>query len=419
MGTRDHLLQLTYLRTAALVIHCIGILYALFALEAKLNGVAIAMTLSALIVLNLITYLRLRSFWPVTQPELFSQLTADAVLYGFLIFQTGGGSNPFIFQLIIPLTIAAATLHWQYTTMLATLVVFIYGSLLVYYIPVIDLTSAHQHRLIDLFDLHISAMWLNFVLTVLVVTYFVVQMNRSLRRQQRTLTEERDKRIQDQQLLSLATMAAGTAHELGTPLATMQVLLKEMELEHQKDAQLGDDIRLLQQQVTVCSDKLKQMTRSVRDEQSSQKELDVVELVDEVINTWRLMRPEASHQLFIISAPPAPVLCSSTSLQQALLNLLNNATDANPNGIEVELSWDEENIWLRISDNGPGLPLARSEELGQPFVTTKGKGLGIGLFLTSTTLASYAGDVRLYNRPEGGTLTEVKLPRKQNGPETH
>ncbi len=411
---RSNLLQLTYIRTVTLFGQSGALLFALYVLYAELNVWLVGSTLLMLALLNLATYARLHSPWPVTEPEFFSQLAADIALYGALLYQTGGSTNPFIFLLLVPLIIAAATLSRRYIWLVATLVLLTYSSLLFYYLPILPLKAQHQHNLNQLLDLHITGMWLNFLLTVLVVTYFVVRMQHSLQQQQAQLDAEREKRIQDQQLLSLATMAAGTAHELGTPLGTMRVLLREMELDHQASPALLDDISVLQQQVESCSQRLQQMARSVKEEQASSRPLPVDQLIHEVLAQWQLLRPQAQWQLHIDNSGKIPVLAATTSLRQSLLNLLNNAADANPTGIAIKLDWNARRICLQIHDQGPGLALERHDGLGKPFVTTKGRGLGIGLFLTATTLARYDGEVRLYNHPEGGTLTEVVLARSQN-----
>lgn len=407
----NNLLQLTYIRTLVLFGQSGAILFALYALQATLNVWMVGSTLLALTLLNLMTYLRLKSGWPVTEPEFFTQLMADVVLYGCLLFQTGGATNPFIFLLLIPLIISAATLSQRYTLLTATLVVAIYSSLLVYFIPIIQPEDHHQHALLDLFDLHVTGMWINFMLTVALVTWFIVRMRQSMHRQQERLEAEREKRIHDQQLLSLATMAAGTAHELGTPLSTMRVLISELQDEYQDNAELQEDLELMQQQIDSCSDRLQHFSRSVRDEQASQISEPVDQILDTVIEQWMILRPEVTYSLNVLNTSCAPKVSSSTSLRQSILNLLNNAADAQPKGIQVELDWDESNITLQIHDRGPGLSLEAHDNLGKPFVTTKGRGLGIGLFLTATTLARYDGSVRLYNHPDGGTLTEVIIPR--------
>lgn len=410
---RDNLLQLSYIRTVTFFGQCLAVIFAIYGLNADLNVWLIGATLTVLAFLNLITYARLFSPWPVTEPEFFTQLIADMTLYGTLLFQMGGATNPFIFLLLVPLIIASTTMSRAYVWLISVTVVVIYSSLLIYYEPLVQLSNSHQHRILELFDIHIIGMWINFMLTVLVVTYFIVRMRQSMQLQQQGLELEREKRIQDQQLLSLATMAAGTAHELGTPLSTMKVLLKELEHEHRENPELLEDLNLLRQQTEICSERLKQMAQSVQQEQASSQSIPASQLLEEVLEQFKVQRPEVTFSSNLLASGDAPVLNCTTSLRQSLLNLLNNAADAEPKGIEIELDWDQSNVYLRIHDNGAGISLEQSDNLGKPFVTTKGKGLGIGLFLTTTTLARYDGDVRLYNHPAGGTLTEVTLPLRK------
>lgn len=409
-GFHASLLQLTYIRTLVLFMHSGALLFALFGLHLNLDVWLLGSVLAALLVLNLMTFARLHSPLPVTDLELFSQLCADVVLYGCLLYPSGGATNPFIFTLLLPLLVTAATLPKRFTLLMALMVVALYSILLRHFLPLVDPDDSHQHRLLNLFDLHVTGMWINFLFTVLLVTWFISRMQHSLQSQSQVLQQERDKRIQDQQLLSLATMAAGTAHELGTPLATMQITLKEMALDHPQDANLQEDIALLQEQVQLCSQRLQQLAAKVRDEHDSGAPVALAHLLAEVIDEWTLMRPDVSHRCLCRADEHARV-AHSVTLRQALLNLLNNAADASPHDIEIELDCPTpQQARLRIRDHGPGLPLEQADQLGKPFVTTKGRGLGIGLFLTTSTLARHQGEVRLYNHPEGGTLTEVCLP---------
>jgi len=415
-GLNEQLLQLTYIRFLTLFGQSAMLVFTLFVLQADFNISTLSLTFVAFALLNLATFARLHSRWPVTEPEFFSHLIADLALFGGLIYQTGGAGNPFIFLLLIPLIISAATLPWRYTLATAIVATTAYTSLLNYYVELVPTSDSHMHRLTNLFDLHMLGMWLNFILTAVIVCWFITRMRQSLERQQTRLDAQREKLIQDQQLISLATMAAGTAHELGTPLSTMQVVLSELKNDYPADPLLQEDLELLLQQVDSCADRLQHMARSVRDEQASQRALPADRLLQETLEQWQLMRPDVTFRFSQRGTDTAPELHSSTALQQALLNLLNNAADANPQDIDIELDWDSQQLYLRIHDRGPGLSLEQSQHLGKPFITTKGKGLGIGLFLTSTTLARYNGDVRLYNHETGGTLTEVTL-RCQPAPE--
>ncbi|TCK06918.1 ATP-binding protein [Marinobacterium mangrovicola] len=413
-GYHETLLQLTYTRVLILFGLSTLVLAAIYVVGAGVDVWLICATLGMMALINLFTYARLHSNWPVTESELFSQLCADAILYGALIYQTGGATNPFIFLLLVPLLISAATLSWRFTWLMAVIVVLFYSSLLRYYLPVLPPQTEHHFSLGALFDLHIIGMWMNFLLTVLLITWFLVRMQHSMRQQERRLNRERERRIRGQQMVSLATFAAGTAHELGTPLSTMSVILKDMALTHKDDPETAEDIALLQQQVSACSDRLQTMARSARDaDVTHEKPMKV--LLDELLDEWQIIRPQAQYQRRDTQPGNSPLVATSPQLKQALTNLLNNAADASEEPLDIELDWDKSNVWLRIHDQGPGLPLSSSANLGRPFVTTKGKGLGIGLFLTATTLAQHEGEVRLYDHPKGGTLTEVRLPTAGSG----
>ena len=106
----------------------------------------------------------------------------------------------------------------------------------------------------------------------------------------------------------------------------------------------------------------------------------------------------------------APRLRVDETLRQAIINLLDNGADTNSGPLQLTLDWDNDFIALRIRDHGPGIGFDIAEQLGKPFVTSKGKGLGLGLFLSHATIERCGGDIRLYNHPEGGTEAVLRLP---------
>jgi two-component system sensor histidine kinase RegB len=228
-------------------------------------------------------------------------------------------------------------------------------------------------------------------------------MRQTLAERDHDLSAVREQRIHDQQLLALATLAAGTAHELRTPLSTLRVILKDMQSDH---PELDEDLSLMLQQVDCCTDKLRNMTEEVASGKPAPIRLDA--FLAQVLESWIVMRPQVSYTLQPLQEP-VPIINTSVILQQALLNLLNNAADACPDAITISVHYPEaDRVTLRIRDHGPGLSPEQLASMGKPFFTTKG-GLGIGLFLTTTSLATQDGEVYLYNHPGGGTLTEVTL----------
>lgn len=401
---QQHLLHLSYARTLILFVVCIALFIAIPELQLKPDFWMTGLCLLALILLNLMTYIRLHSNWPVLDAEFFAQLCSDTVIYAALLYQFGGASNPFIFVLLIPLIISATTLSRRYTLFLALLVVGLYTSLMFNHLPLLDFSAAHQHTLVMLFQQHITGLWLSFLLTVGIISAYVVKMRHTLIERDQQLNQERERSIQDRQLLTLATLAAGTAHELRTPLSSLKVVLSDLQREH---PELEEDLSLMQEQVDLCNQKLHQMAKDASSGKT--QALPIHQFLATLLSAWQLMRPDARYLLNSHSGS-TPLIQSSMMLQQAFINLLNNAADVSKQPIEISLAEiDAKQVKVTLRDHGPGLTADQLANLGKPFFTTKG-GLGIGLYLTVTSLASQEGEVRLFNHPEGGTLTEVTLP---------
>lgn len=365
---------------------------------------------SALI--NLLTTLRLRANWPVTEPEFSVQLAFDLLIHSGLLYYTGGSTNPFVAYYLVPLTIAAATLPWFYSVFLSGLALTGYTALLVWYRP-LHIIGVEDGEL--LITLHLFGMWANFALSAALITFFVTKMAAAVREQEELRATRREEDMRDQQLLAVATQAAGAAHELGTPLSTMSVLLKELRREHTAHPALQEDVALLQEQVLLCKETLQSLVRAAEaDRRLSITEQTVIEWFERTLNRWHLMRPEATYTYSCDGDGSVPRIMPAADLTQALLNLLNNAADACCDNLLISLYWDRQWIRLTIRDHGEGVPLEIAEQLGKPFITTKGKGLGLGLFLSQASVTRAGGTVKLYSQEGGGTLTELCLPRMRS-----
>lgn len=356
-----------------------------------------------------LTALRLRARWPVTEAEFSVQLGFDLLIHSALLYYTGGSTNPFVAYYLVPLTIAAATLPWMYSVVLSGMALTGYTALLIWYQP-LHIEGDQFHAL--LISLHLFGMWLNFALSAAFITFFVAKMAKSVRDQEELQASHREEALRDQQLLAVATQAAGAAHELSTPLSTMSVLLTELRLEYRDTFALQDDLALLQEQIRLCKGTLHNLVRAAEaDRRQAVERQSVVVWFEHCINRWHLMRPEATYHYEYEGESTTPELIPHADLTQALLNLLNNATDACPDQLQIKLVWDQHCIRITIRDRGPGVPLQIAEQLGKPFITTKGKGLGLGLFLSQASVTRAGGTVKLYSQDGGGTLTELCLPR--------
>lgn len=409
-ATRQNLWRLTFIRILVLAAQAgsVGLAYWLDLLP--LPWFQLAITLGCSMLLCVVTAVRLRTSLPVTELEYALQLACDLFLHSALLYFSGGSTNPFVSYYLVPLTIAAVTLPWRFSLILSGIALALYTLLLVRFYPLETFPIARE-------NMQIYGMWLSFALAAAVITFFAARMAEELRRQEELRAIRREEGLRDQQLLAVATQAAGAAHELGTPLATMSVLIKEMRQDHH-DPLLQDDLSVLSDQVKLCKETLQQLVRAAEANRRLAVDMQyVTDWLDEALNRWHLMRPEASYRLQRVGQGTVPRLAPPPDLTQALLNLLNNAADACPEGLEVRLDWDSETLTISIRDHGAGVPLAIAEQIGKPFFTTKGKGFGLGLFLSKASVTRAGGSVKLYSHEEGGTLTELRLPRVARGDE--
>jgi two-component system sensor histidine kinase RegB len=410
---RVNLQRLFELRNLALVGQCATIAVASLWLGIVLPLSALGLVMALLALFNGITWLRLRIGGPVGHGEFFAQLCADVVALTALLYLSGGPTNPFVSLYLLPLTIAAAALPGAYAWAMAMLTVACYSFLLAFFFAL-----APQQQDPELsFSLHVFGMWLTFVVSAGLIAGFVGRMSATLRQRNEMLARSREAALRNERLVALGALAAGAAHELGTPLATMAVIIREMQNECGRNPVLAEDLATLRSQVGLCKDII---TRIVADAGANRAEGGALEpldrLLEQGIARWQAMRPGVTVHFKGDGLSPAPEVLNDHTLSQALLSLYDNAADASPQEVEVQAYWDSDTLRLAVLDRGPGVSPEVASRAGQAFFTTKPEGDGLGLFLARTVLERFGGSVRLNNREGGGACTELVLPLAQLSP---
>lgn len=390
-----------------------AIIFGIEVLGFQLHVMPVISVIIAMGLVNVATWWRLGRPRAVTDTEYLTHLLIDVAGLSLLFYYTGGSTNPFITYYLVPVTIAAATLPWRYAWVIASASLVSYTAMMLFYEPVPQLSNGFVGTGIRL---HIVGMWINFGLSAGLVTFFIFKMAHALRRRDLTLSRTRETALRNEQVLAVATQAAGTAHELGTPLSTMAVLLSEMRQEAHDNPLLVEDIDLLRQQVDTCKARLQTLVANADRRRLAKPDVVVAETwLHDVLQRWLVLRPDVSHHIEVSGKRGTPLIAADTTLEQAIMNLLNNAADANPMDIAITLDWTQDDVIIDIRDHGPGVSMNIADQLGETFISTKSKGMGIGLFLTHATINRFGGGVSLYNHEDGGTLTEVKLPRAAAG----
>jgi two-component system sensor histidine kinase RegB len=380
--------------------------------ETALPVAAMVAVILALCAVNARTWWRLQRPEPVGERELFLELLADVAALTALLYLSGGSTNPFVSLYLLPLSIAATALAPRYAWGMAALTSACYSALMFFYQPVGDEHAMHGSS----FNLHVLGMWVNFLVSAVLITAFVGSMSASIRARDRELAAARERALRDEQVLALGTFAAGAAHELGTPLATIAVLAREMEQEYTDAPRLGEDLALLRAQVENCKRIITDLTAAAGQARAGDaRRQSVEEFLREVLDRWSLIRPQVQPRMHCQGAGPAPDIVGEETVRQTLINILNNAADASPHDVEIEGRWDAADLTIEVRDRGAGPSADAAARAGRTPFSTKSEGRGIGLLLANATIERLGGSVTLFNRDGGGGCTRIQLPLARLG----
>ena len=234
-------------------------------------------------------------------------------------------------------------------------------------------------------------------------------MATTLRHQESLAVNRREERLRNDQIMAVASLAAGTAHELGTPLSTMTVLVDEILEDGSLGQQSRQDCELLRDQLRQCRSTLAELSRTAETPTDGQRSPRAVgEFARSTVERWAVRRPGVVHEIDCPGAGPEVSL--DLTMTQALENLLNNAADSGSDRVEVTVKWDQREARISVRDRGPGVPNELLESLGKPIIHADKSGLGIGLMLSQASVERHGGHIELRNLREGGAMATLILP---------
>ena len=391
----------------------IGIANSAFNLALPLR--ALFTILALLTLLNVFTLLRCRFGRIISNTEIFVQMLLDIAGLTSLFYFTGGASNPLVWFYLLPLMIAATILPRTYTWTMAGVTVACYSALFFFNVQLPHSGMHHDSGMHNDggFQMHVLGMWVGFVVSAVFVAFIIAGLAHGLRERDRKLAEARERALQDERLVALGTLAAGAAHELGTPLGTMAILTAELEQEYSTPAHgdLQNKLGILHRQIDRCKEALSVLSASAgAGRAEAGHRMQVRSYLEEVVSEWQGQRADAVLKATIDTAAPPSEIIAERTLTQALINVLNNAADASPLDVTLEASWTADALRLDVSDRGPGLDADMFSRLGRTPVSTKPEGMGVGLYLAQATIDRLGGRLSVMNRTHGGTTFEITLP---------
>ncbi len=351
----------------------------------------------------------------------------DLILLTALLYATGGAMNPFTFLFLVHVTIGAMLMRPAWSWGLTLFSIFCYG--LLFYLPELGaevLGGGHglavRGEVVKLLDqhaylaLHLKGMWVAYCVVALFIVFFVGKIKQGLEEHQETIARLKEDKLRNEKLASLATLAAGAAHEFSTPLATIAVAAGEMLYAAETDGypqDIVEDAKLIRGQVERCREILFHMSADAGEHMGESLEtIPVGRLVVDILAELAESCPHPVEHDNRVGE--LAIRMGYRSLFRSLKGLVKNSIESSRKGTPVRVvSRVEDNfLCFTVIDQGEGMPPEILAKAGEPFFTSKGpgKGLGLGLFLAKSMAERYGGSLAIRSEENVGTTVTIRLP---------
>jgi two-component system sensor histidine kinase RegB len=408
---RGFIRALAWLRILAVLLQIAVIAVVYRWLDLALPLVPMGLVIFLYLITAALTLLRLRAAWPATQLEVALQLGIDIAALTGLIYMSGGDRNPFISLYLVPIVLAAVGLSRRYVWGVTFACLAGYAFVKIRCLPLYRVPQDPS----AMFDVYCLGMAVNFTIVAVLLATSLSAMTKTMRDRDRQLSRLREDTLRQEHLNAIGMLAAGTAHELSTPLATMALLVSELRQARQEDRAQTEAVDTLSRQIQLCKQKLAMLLQTAEARHSPEaRVVRLADLMELTLDAWRLVHPGMILEVVASGSARDMYLKVDDGFSQALTNLLNNAAQASgskgSNHITLTVSSLAGGVNIVIDDEGPGLDVEMERLAGKAFISTKAEGFGLGLVLSHVNLNRLGGELTLANRGEGGTRTTIIMP---------
>ncbi|KWT98513.1 MULTISPECIES: ATP-binding protein [unclassified Variovorax] len=401
--------QLIQLRWIAVVGQVATILVVHFGLGIRLPLGPMLGALGFLTIFNLVSLWRWDRHEDVTDLELFVALLADVGTLTVQLYLSGGVTNPFIFLFLLQVCLGAVLLGPGYSRTLIGVTVACFIGLILFHQP-LEIPPENGRGLASPY---IQGLLVCFALDAALLAIFIARINRNLRARDARLADLRQRAAEEDHIVRMGLLATGAAHELGTPLATLAVILGDWQRMQPfaAEPELRQEIEEMQAQVARCKTIVSGILLSAGEARGEAPAHTTVNaFLDELVAEWRATRSLDALAYSNVFGDDVAIV-SDSALKQTLYNVLDNALEASPRWVGLEAAREGEWLRLTVNDAGPGFAPEMLAQLGKPYQSSKGRpGGGLGLFLVVNVARALGGSVSAENRLEGGAAVTLRLP---------
>jgi two-component system, sensor histidine kinase RegB len=406
---RENMRQLIQLRWIAVVGQIVTIAVVHFGFRFPLPLHDMSVVLLVLVAFNAVSMLRWQVPHEVTNRMLFVSLLVDVSTLTAQLYLSGGTTNPFVFLYLLQVILGAVLLRaWAVWTIVA-ITAACFAGLTVLYRPLA--LPPGQYGLLS--GPYILGMLLCFAVNAALLVIFITRINRNLRARDARLAYLRERAAEEEHIVRMGLLASGAAHELGTPLSTLSVILGDWRRMpgFAADPERLQEIDEMQAQVRRCKGIVSGILLSAGEARGeSPVETTVRTFLDELVAEWRSTRPVVELKYENRFGEDLSII-SDSALKQMICNVLDNALEASPQWVGFDVTHEGELLKMTVTDTGPGFAPEMLAQFGKPYQSTKGRpGAGLGLFLVANVARTLGGSVTARNREAGGAMVTLTLP---------
>jgi two-component system sensor histidine kinase RegB len=405
---RKNMVLLIQLRWLAVLGQFATILVVQFGMGVVLPLRAMVAVLAALVAFNLLSLYLVHQRRTITNSELLGALLLDVAALTLQLSLSGGATNPFVSLFLLQVVLGAILLERWSSWALVLVTTAAFALLMRRFRPLalpLDLAT-------DPFGLHIVGALACFALVAVLLVLFVTRVSGNLRARDAFVADMRQRAADEDHIIQIGLLASGAAHELGTPLASLAVILGDWRRMPRlaADPQLAQDMAEMQAEVERCKAIVTGILMSAGEARGEAPAITSVHgFFDDLVDYWAA-RGTAPIDYDNDFGPDLPIV-SDTALKQVICNVLDNAAEVSPHGIALVIAREGDAIRLTVRDRGPGFAPEMLANLGKPYQSTKQRpGGGLGLFLVVNVMRNLGGSVSARNRADGGAEVTMRLP---------
>jgi two-component system sensor histidine kinase RegB len=399
--------QLVQLRWLAVAGQLLAILLAHYGLGVILPLGPMLGVIGLLALANVLFTATLRRHW-IVPGELLLALLLDMAALTTQLYLSGGATNPFVSLYLLQVVLGAILLSPWMVWLLVAVSIAAYAFLADHHLPLRFPATFWDIPA----NLSLIGQWVSFAMVATLLVLFITRISRNLRARDAYVAELGQRAAEEDGIVRMGLFASGAAHELGTPLSSLSVLVADWQRDpaFAGNPQLAEELADAQAELVRCKEIVSNILHSAGQARGeAMASVRVEALLDEIVEAWR-----SSHGTLLLDYRSerldGATVAAEPALRQAIWSLLENAADASPDGIALSAEVAGDRLTLAVLDGGPGFSDEQLAKVGQLYQSSKGAGHGLGLFLASNVARRLGGTLAAANRSEGGAIVRLVLP---------